>query len=230
MRTIAIIPARAGSQGVKNKNIRLVGGIPLICHTIIAARSSEVYSDVIVTTDSSEIAEIARDAGASVPFLRSDQLANNKALAVDVMVDSLKRLNAEYSDDSYFCMLQPTTPLRSAQDCVSVHEMMMSNLAHSVISVTECSEHPYKMVRKSSSQLRLNFLDWPVENPPRQSLPKLFIYNGAFYAANINLFLDQKTFVSEKTKLYEMPKERSVNIDDEIDLVLADSLLRNPEN
>jgi CMP-N,N'-diacetyllegionaminic acid synthase len=230
MKTIAIIPARAGSQGVKNKNIRLVGGMPLICHTIIAARSSGVYSDVIVTTDSSEIAEIATDAGASVPFLRSDQLADNKALAVDVMVDSLKRLNADYSDDSYFCMLQPTTPLRSAQDCVNVHEMMMSKIAHSVISVTECSEHPYKMVRKSSSQLRLNFLDWPVENPPRQSLPKLFIYNGAFYAANINLFLDQKTFVSGKTKLYEMPKERSVNIDDEIDLVLADALLNNLDN
>lgn len=230
MKTIAIIPARAGSQGVKNKNIRLVGGMPLILHTIMTARSSGVYSDVIVTTDSSEIAEIATDAGASVPFLRSDQLADNKALAVDVMVDSLQRLNAEYSDESYFCMLQPTTPLRSAQDCVNVHEMMMSEPAHSLISVTECSEHPYKMVRKSSSQLRLNFLDWPVENPPRQSLPELFIYNGAFYAAKINLFLAQKTFVSEKTKLYEMPKDRSVNIDDEIDLVLADALLSNLKN
>jgi CMP-N,N'-diacetyllegionaminic acid synthase len=227
MKTIAIIPARAGSQGVKNKNIRLVNGKPLICHTIIAARSSGVYSDVIVTTDSPKIAEIATDAGASVPFIRSDKLADNKALAVDVMVDSLKRLDVEYSDDSYFCMLQPTTPLRSAQDCVNVHEMMTSNLASSVISVTECSEHPYKMVRKSSSQLRLPFLDWPVENPPRQSLPQLFIYNGAFYAANINLFLNQKTFVTEKTKLYEMPKERSVNVDDEIDLILADALLKN---
>lgn len=230
MKSIAIIPARAGSQGVKNKNIRLVAGIPLICHSIMAARSSGVYSDIIVTTDSSEIAKIATDAGASVPFIRSHNLADNKALAVDVMIDSLKRLYTKYSEDSYFCMLQPTTPLRSAEDCVSVHEMMASKLASSVISVTECSEHPYKMVRKSGSNERLSFLDWPIENPPRQSLPKLFIYNGAFYAANINLFLNQETFVTEKTKLYEMPKERSVNIDDEIDLILADALIKDLDN
>lgn len=229
MKAIAIIPARAGSQGVKNKNIRMVGGKPLICHTIIAARLSGIYDDIIVTTDSSEIAEISTDSGASVPFLRSPNLADNKALAVDVMVDTLERLNTEYTNDSYFCMLQPTTPLRSVEDCINVHEMMISKSAYSVVSVTECSEHPYKMVRKSSSQLRLNFLDWPIENPPRQSLPKLFVYNGAFYAAKINLFLSQKTFVSDETKLYEMPKERSVNIDDEIDLIFADILFKQKD-
>jgi CMP-N-acetylneuraminic acid synthetase len=81
------------------------------------------------------------------------------------------------------------------------------------------------MVRKSNTNSRLNFLDWPIENPPRQSLPKIYIYNGAFYSSRVDFFLENKTFVNEDTYLYEMPKTRSVNIDDEIDFKLAEILV-----
>ena len=226
MKSIAIIPARAGSQGVVNKNIRFVGGIPLICHSIATAISSKVFTDVIVTTDSPEIAEIALNAGASVPFIRSEELSDGRALAVDVMLDTLEKLSSKYCDHSYFAMLQPTSPLRTIEDCIAVNGLIRDKETQSVISVTECSEHPYKMVKKSQAGFRLDFLDWPVENPPRQSLPKIFIYNGAFYAAKINDFLRAKTFVTERTKLYEMPRERSVNIDDELDLMLANAIFR----
>ncbi len=96
----------------------------------------------------------------------------------------------------------------------------------SVISVTECSEHPYKMVKKSQADFRLDFSNWRVENLPRQSLPKILIYKGAFYAAKINDFLRAKTFVTERPELYEMPRERSVNVDDELGLMLADAIFR----
>lgn len=225
MKKIAIIPARAGSKGVKNKNIRLVGGVPLICHSIVTAIESNIYTDVIVTTDSSEIADIAINAGAKVPFIRSAKLSDGKALAVDVMLDVLDKLRIVYCDNSYFVMLQPTSPIRTIDDYMYVDQMMRKKSVQSLISVTECSEHPYKMVRKGPESLRMQFLDWPVENPPRQSLPPVYVYNGAFYAAKINEFLINKSFVTKSTKLYDMPRERSVNIDDELDLILADALL-----
>ena len=224
MKHIAIIPARSGSKGVKNKNIRFLNGEPLIAHTIKTAIASEVYSAVYVSTDSEEIAEIAIAEGALVPFLRSKTLAEDSALAVDVMIDALKRISIEKPDQTYFSMLQPTTPLRNKEDCKLVHEILIRNSLSSLISITQCSEHPYKMVRKSNNNSRLNFLDWPYENPPRQSLPEIYIYNGAFYSSKVECFIENKTFVNDDTYLYEMPKERSINIDDEIDFKLAEIL------
>ncbi len=225
MKHIAIIPARSGSKGVKNKNIKYLNGKPLIAYTIQAAQASGIYSNIYVTTDSQEIADIALAEGALIPFLRSQDLANDSALAVDVMIDVLNKINIEKPKETYFSMLQPTTPLRSEEDCKSSHEILLKNSFSSLISITECSEHPYKMVRKSKTNSRLNFLDWPIENPPRQSLPKIYIYNGAFYSSRVDCFLENKTFVNEDTYLYEMPKTRSVNIDDETDFKLAEILV-----
>jgi len=224
MKHIAIIPARSGSKGVKNKNIKILNGLPLITYTIRAAIDSKVYSSIYVSTDSQEIADIAISEGALVPFLRSNNLSNDSALAVDVMLDMLNNIQIEDPATTYFSMLQPTTPLRSSEDCIYTNDILQNSPISSLISVTECSEHPYKMVRKSTDNIRLNFLDWPIENPPRQSLPEIYIYNGAFYSSNVNYFLKNKTFVSSKTYLYEMPKNRSINIDDEIDFSLAEIL------
>ena len=95
MKHIAIIPARSGSKGVKNKNIKYLNGKPLIAHTIQAAQASGIYSNIYVTTDSQEIADIALAEGALIPFLRSQDLANDSALAVDVMIDVLNKINIE---------------------------------------------------------------------------------------------------------------------------------------
>ncbi len=225
MKHIAIIPARSGSKGVKNKNIKPLNGKPLISHTIQVALSSKVYSDVYVTTDSQDIADIAIADGAIVPFLRTKELASDSALAVDVILDILNKLEIENPDKTYFSMLQPTSPLRNVDDCIQTNRILNQDLCNTLISVAECSEHPYKMVRKSKNNIRLNFLDWPIENPPRQTLPDLYIYNGAFYSSRVDLFQNKKTFVHEDTFLYEMPKIRSVNIDDTIDFMLAELLL-----
>tara|TARA_B100000242_G_scaffold17275_1_gene10593 strand:+ start:34218 stop:34904 length:687 start_codon:yes stop_codon:yes gene_type:complete len=225
MKHIAIIPARSGSKGVKNKNIKPLNGKPLISHTIQVALSSKVYSDVYVTTDSQDIADIAIADGAIVPFLRTKELASDNALAVDVILDTLNKLEIKNPDKTYFSMLQPTSPLRNVDDCIQTNRILNQDLCNTLISVAECSEHPYKMVRKSKNNIRLNFLDWPIENPPRQTLPDLYIYNGAFYSSRVDLFQNKKTFVHEDTFLYEMPKIRSVNIDDTIDFMLAELLL-----
>lgn len=224
MKILGVIPARGGSKGVPNKNIRLLNGQPLIVHTIQAAVASHVFDKILVTTDSEEIRQIAIEAGAEAPFLRESSLATDTALAVPVIQDATRRATDYFGYEfEAVCMLQPTTPLRSAEDCKKVSEILAADeTLDSVISVVEVSQHPYKMIRKSSDGLMLPFLDWPVENPPRQSLPKVFTYNGAFYLTRTAVLMEAGSFKGNKCHLYEMPFMRSVNIDNALDFDLAD--------
>lgn len=224
MKILGVIPARGGSKGVPNKNMRPLNGQPLIVHTIQAAVASQVFDKLLVTTDSEEIRQIAITAGAEAPFLREASLATDTALAVPVIQDATKRATDLFGCEfEAVCMLQPTTPLRSAEDCKNVSEILAADKTlDSVISVVEVSQHPYKMIRKSRDGLMMPFLDWPVENPPRQSLPKVFTYNGAFYLTRTGVLMEAGSFKGTKCHLYEMPFERSVNIDNELDFDLAE--------
>lgn len=228
MKILGVIPARAGSKGVPQKNKRLLNKEPLIVHTINTALASHAFDKVLVTTDSEEIRDIALAAGAEVPFLRDPLLATDGALAIPVIQDATRRA-IEYFGYEFdaICMLQPTTPLRSAKDCENICKILAEDAKlDAVISVVKVSQHPYKMMRQSDEGLLIPFLDWPVENPPRQSLPKVFIYNGAFYLTRSNVLLNEGSFRGNKCFLYEMPDTRSVNIDNEIDLKLAENILR----
>lgn len=196
MKILGVIPARGGSKGVPHKNMRPLNGQPLIVHTIQAAVASKVFDKILVTTDSEEIRQIAIKAGAEAPFLREDSLATDTALAIPVIQDAAKRaIDIFGCEFEAVCMLQPTTPLRSAEDCKNVSEILaVDETLDSVISVVEVSQHPYKVIRKSRDGLMMPFLDWPVENPPRQSLPKVFTYNGAFYLTRTRVLMEEGSF------------------------------------
>ena len=224
MKILGVIPARSGSKGVPNKNIRQLGEQPLIVHTINTALASAVFDKVLVTTDSEEIRQIAITAGAEAPFLRDAKLATDIALAVHVIQDATLRATQYFGYDfEAVCMLQPTTPWRTVEDCKNVSEILTADKTlDSVISVVEVSQHPYKMVRKASNGTLTPFLDWPVENPPRQSLPKVFTYNGAFYLTRTGVLMEMGSFKGTKCHLYEMPFVRSLNIDNELDFDLAE--------
>lgn len=231
MNILAVIPARKGSKGVKDKNIKKINDVPLISFTIRSAIKSKLFADIVVSTDSEIIKGIAEKEGASVPFIRSDDLSHDTALAVPVIQDAvinIQSLNNKKYDA--VCMLQPTSPLRSEADYNNVVELFDSDDVDSVISVVEVNQHPYKMVRKSSNDLLMPFLDWPIENPPRQQLPKLYTYNGAFYLSKYNVLMNENTFKGANCKLYEMPESRSVNIDTENDFLLAASIIKNKIN
>ncbi len=229
MKTLAVIPARAGSKGVLRKNIRPLNGIPLIVHTIKAAIESKAFERVVVSTDSEEIRELALRAGAEVPFVRDPVLATDGALAVAVVQDATRRAVEFYGCEfEAVCMLQPTTPLRTPKDCKIVQRMLAEDEdLDSIISVVQVSQHPYKMLRQSEAGLLLPFLDWPIENPPRQSLPKVFTYNGAFYLTRSKVLLNEGSFRGKRCRLYEMPTVRSVNIDNEVDFQLAEILMQD---
>ncbi len=219
---LAIIPARGGSKGVPRKNIRDLGGKPLIAWTIAAARSSAYLDRIIVSTDDAEIANVARQFNAEVPFMRPAELARDGSSGIDPVIHALETLAEKYD---YMVLLQPTSPFRNAQDIDQAIELCVKKGAETCVSVTENSKSPY-WAYKIDAQQRIEPL-FPVEEKIacRQQLPKTYAQNGAIFVAACNFVLKTATLQNRQTLAYIMPSERSIDIDSEYDLRLANLLL-----
>jgi CMP-N-acetylneuraminic acid synthetase len=229
MKVLGIIPARGGSKGVPRKNLAPVGGRPLIEHTISEAKLAKTLSRVIVSTEDEEIARVAREAGADVPFMRPAELATDLAQTFPVLLHALReveRLDACTYD--IVVLLQPTTPLRTAADIDAGVELLQNGDAESVISIVDVvGNHPFRMKRLLDDGRIINYVDQGFEDMrPRQSLPPVYIRSGALYVTRRNVMVEQNRFVSDDCLGLVIPRERAVNIDDEIDLHVADQLLR----
>ncbi|TIH11995.1 acylneuraminate cytidylyltransferase family protein [Marinifilum sp. JC120] len=220
---IAIIPARAGSKGVKNKNIVELNGKPLISYTIEAALDSGVFDHVFVTTDGEEIAEVSAECGAEV-IDRPRELALDKSSSIDVIVHALE---AKEFFKGCFCLLQPTSPLRDSKDIREAFELYKSSEATSVISATSVGHHPYKCLMQNKDG---NYA--PIRNPEdlvsaRQDLPICIAPNGAIYFCDIASFLEQKVLFFPNTEYFLMRPDRSVDVDSLTDLKIAEFYLSN---
>ncbi len=226
-RNLAVIPARGGSKGVPGKNIRPLGGRPLLAYTVEAAQKSGMFANVVVSTDDPRIRDIALEAGAEVPFLRPADLATDGALAVPTIQHAVKQMEAlTGSPYDYVAMLQPTTPLRSAEDLVTALGRLAAEGADGIISVIDVDNwHPRKM-KKFADGMLLDYEPSEIENPPRQSLPKVYMVNGALYATRRDVLMNKNSFKGARCLGHIMPVERSANIDTEADLVLAEYFLR----
>lgn len=222
---IAIIPARGGSQGLPNKNIKYLAGKPLIAYTIEAARGSKYINKIIVSTDSEEIGLVAENYGAEVPFLRPGHLAGSDSKAIDTYFYTLERLKNEYRlNISEFIVLQPTSPLRTSEDIDSAIKLFRDSNADSVISFCE-SSHPPLWAKKITNERISDYFSEPAGNKNRQELDLAFIPNGAIFIFNY-LFLKQNgSYYSDKTIPYIMPVERSVDIDSLMDFEYAEYLI-----
>jgi CMP-N,N'-diacetyllegionaminic acid synthase len=220
---LAVIPARGGSRGVPRKNIRLLGGRPLLAYTIEVALACPLVTDVVVSTDDPDIQRLALAEGAQAPFLRPAALATDGALAIPTVchaVGEMERRRGRPYD--YVAMLQPTTPFRSVDDLSAGLGRLIDSAADGVISVVPVGNwHPIKMKRMVEDWL-IDNEHWPVENPPRQSLPTVYMVNGALYAARRDVLVLKGTFRGERCVGHVMPEERSVNIDTEADFFLAE--------
>lgn len=226
---LAVIPARGGSKGLRNKNIRDLCGYPLIKYSIDCAKKSMLITDFVVSTDSINISEISKSLGAHVPFIRPNELSSDNALSLPVMQHATKYM--ETSLDKIYdaiLMLQPTTPLRLSIDVDTAITLMLKGNYDSVISVVDVDGyHPYRM-KKIQNNLLVNFVDQGFEDMrPRQELPKLYIRNGAVYLTKRNILMEQNSFVGEKCAPLVMDKERSINIDTIADFKLAEFYLEN---
>lgn len=235
MKILGVIPARGGSKGVPDKNIKPILGKPLIAYTIQTGLKSQLVSDLVVTTDSEVIQQIALEYGAECPFLRPDELATDTALAIPTIqhaVKEMEKLKNEKYD--YIIMLQPTSPLKRSTDLDGALNRLIEEDADGIISVVNVdNHHPMKMKKFTgedghSGQL-VDYQKPPYENCPRQLLPPIYIVNGAIYATKRDVFMHQNTFQGDFCLGYEMPAERSVNIDTEFDFLLAEHIITNNE-
>ena len=223
---LCLIPARSGSKRLPGKNIRLLAGKPLIAYTIEAARNSGVFDCICVSTDDEEIAAIAREYGAEVPFMRPAHLANDTARVVDVSRHALGFFAEHGHEYESFCVLQPTSPLRTANDIRDAYALFRSNGADYVVGIVAWEHPPFWAFEK-----RDNFLTphWGAEKMLKtQDLPQLWRPNGAIFMARTDAFLEDGTFYTDQTIGYEMPPERAIDVDDEFGWHQVDCLVKFP--
>lgn len=223
---LAIIPARGGSKGIPNKNIALVGGQPLIHWTIAAARAAASIQRVVVTTDSPLIAEIARQCGAETPFLRPPELAQDETPGLDPILHAVRWLaeHEGYKPPWVMC-LQPTSPLRSAEDIEAAVELAQRKQADAVVSVAPLGHHPCWIKRVDEEGRLREFISSDQPSARRQDAPPAYVLNGAIYLARRDVLLERETWYTERTYAYVMPPERSLDVDTPWDLYLADLIL-----
>lgn len=225
-RCLGLVTARRGSKGLPGKNIRVVGGKPLIAWTLEAARNAALLDQVVVSTDDREIAETARRWGADVPFLRPAELARDESPHIDVVLHALAWLDEreEYRPD-YVALLQPTSPLRTGEDIDGAVSLAREKNADAVVSVCETHDHPY-LVRRLTADGRLEeFVPCPLAYARRQDLPPAYALNGAIYVNRRETLLASRTLCPAGALAYPMPVERSLQVDTVWDLRLAEYIL-----
>ena len=226
-RSIALIPARGGSKGLPRKNIKFINGKPLIAWTIEAALNSSCFSRVVVSTEDQEIASIAEDFGAEVPFIRPPELAGDQAKSIDVVIQALNWFAERGEDYQQLGLLQPTSPLRNQRDICNAWDSFDLKKAGAVVSVCECEHSPLWMNRLPEDLSMGDFLSKGILNQSRQGLNKFYRLNGAIYLAEKDYLLENYGFFGSRTFAFIMPQERSVDIDSELDLRFAEFLLQN---
>lgn len=216
---VALIPARGGSKGIKNKNIIDLCGKPLISYTIQAALESKYIDKVIVSTDSQEIADVAIKYGAEVPFLRPGELASDTSKTIDAVMHAVGELEKRKEEYDILILLQATQPLRTADDINSAIELFIKNKGQSLVSVSPVEDNPI-LIRTIDNLGRMNSILPMKSTCRRQDMPLYYRVNGCIY---INLIseLDLNTSFNDNKIPYIMPKERSVDIDEIKDLLIA---------
>jgi N-acylneuraminate cytidylyltransferase len=210
MKLLALIPARGGSKGIPRKNIKPLAGKPLLGWTIDVARQAGSIDRIIVSTEDEEIASIARDLGAEVPFMRPAALSADDTPGIEPVIHALEQL----PEVDWLLLLQPTSPLRAVADIEGIVQLCFERDAPSAVSVTVVDKHPYWMYH-CGEQDRLDPVipDQPANTRRRQDLPPAYTLNGALYLARRDWLLEHRRFVGPDTLGYVMPPERSVDLD-----------------
>lgn len=223
-----VIPARGGSKGIPGKNIKQMGGIPLICRSIDMARKFVDDKDICVTTDSDEIINVVRQHGMEVPFKRPDYLATDTASSYDVLIHALDFYKAQGDDYDWMVLLQPTTPFRKEEDLRNMLGMMNDDL-DMVVSVKQAETNPYYNCYAVNEQGYLQkFIKTPGAGYGRQAArPVIYEKNGSVYVIKIDSLRKQKINEFEKVHFYEMNKVYSIDLDEPLDWIFAEAVLNN---
>lgn len=229
-KVMALITARGGSKGLKNKNILPLAGKPVVGWTIEAARQAKLVDRVIMSTDSEEIAKVSREFGAEVPFLRPAELASDTASHNAVILHAVNWMieHENYRPD-YLLLLQPTSPLRTAEDIDASIRLAMESNADGIVSVFESHFHPLLMNKIAADGCLESYIaDRPEpgsEAIRRQNMPRAYADNGAIYIVKIDYLLQHGKLRPTRTIPFIMPEKRSFQIDCQWDFELIEYLL-----
>jgi N-acylneuraminate cytidylyltransferase len=231
---VGLVPARAGSKRVKNKNIRVLGDHPLIAYTIAAALDSGIFDTVIVSTDSSLIADIARHYGAEIPFLRPVEFAGEKSPDIEWVEYTLKRLRDEGQAYDCFSILRPTSPFRRPETIRRAwQEFRAQNGVDSLRAVEKCQQHPAKMWivrgRRMFPLLPMGPADQPWHSSQYQSLFEVYVQNASLEIAWTRVVLDGRTIAGDVLMPFFTDDLEGFDINNQWDWRLAQEMLQNGE-
>jgi N-acylneuraminate cytidylyltransferase len=226
-RVIAVIPARGGSRSVLGKNIRPLGGKPLLAWSIEVARQVSEIDRIIVSTDDAQIALVAKAYGAEV-YPRPARLATDDALVIDALKDLLQTLQAERETPEWVILLEPTCPLRTADDVRDCLRLVAQGGCDSVATFKDAELNPHRAWRLVDGVPEV-FIAGAIPWLPRQKQPKAYQLNGAVYLFRANLLAKEaKSLLVGKLGAVLMPRDRSQDIDDSVDFTIVEALLRKP--
>lgn len=222
-KVLAFIPARAGSKGIKDKNIIDLGGKPLIAYTIEAAKKSKYVDKVIVSTDGENIANVAKQYGAEIPFFRPKELAEDNSNVLSALIYTLEQLKKIKDNYDIIILLQPTSPFRNEKHIDEALELLINNNLTSLLSVCETDKNP-TLIRKVDNNNKLTpLIDTNISL--RQEMDKYYILNGAIYINYVKDIKENK-FLKDNEYGYIMDKCYSLDIDEPIDLEVANIYIK----
>jgi CMP-N,N'-diacetyllegionaminic acid synthase len=224
---LGIIPARKGSKGLPGKNKKTFAGKPLICHSFFAASNSKLIDEVILSSDCDDCIKLANDYGIKVPFIRPPELASDIAKSIDVIEHAVSFLKQNSQEYEHVVLIEPTSPLREKHDIDKAIEKYLTSGAKSLVSVCKASSiHPAYMlelnewgfIKENTSEL--------LNQKRRQDVVDLYYPEGSIYISCIKNLLSTRTFYHKETICIEVPRFKSIEIDDDFDFYLAECTYR----
>jgi CMP-N,N'-diacetyllegionaminic acid synthase len=225
---LCIIPARAGSKGIKNKNIKKINGMPLVEHTIKFTKKIENYFDILVSSNSNKVLKIAKKYKSIHTNFRPERLCRDKSLTINVVKYELKRMEKKLNK-KYFAilLLQPTAPFREKKDIQLAIKKIKSKKYDSVVSIKDVEGfHPLRMKIKKKNFI-INYSNEKKENmKPRQNLPKVFIRSGSIYMIKRRTLIKNNSLVGRKVFGLEQKGKKVINIDNSLDLLIAQKIAK----
>jgi CMP-N-acetylneuraminic acid synthetase len=230
MNILGLITARGGSKGIPKKNIKFLGGVPLIAYTIDVAKKSKLINDLILSTDNQEIADVSKSYGLPIPFLRPKELAADDTphyLVIQHAVKFMEHMNRVTYD--YVVLLQPTSPFRLVEDIdITINKLINSDADSAVTMVQINDNHPLKAKKIVNGIVEPFFCEYPEpEGMPRQKLPIAYKRSGAVYVMKRNIIMDNNSMFGKKITCHVVPENRSIDIDTNKDWAVAEYMLNN---
>ena len=217
---LGLRPCRGGSKGIRRKNVQPVAGKPLLAHTVQASLAADAIDRTVVSTDDAEIAEVAREAGADVPFDRPGELATDEAPIEPVIEHAIEQVSGDGEQYDTLVLLQATSPLRTADDVDTAMARYREADADSLVAVSE--NHSYRWREGPEGAERLNY----DSRKRRQEKKPEYVESGALYAVDIPQFLETSDLQTGRTVLYALDEISALDIDKPYELWLADKTLR----